>query len=53
VKAISLSSYLRGKMEREGLQLGFATVDSRKIERGIRELAVVLEKLLILIPAHT
>jgi hypothetical protein len=31
-------------MEREGLQLGFAAVDSKEIRRGVRELAIALER---------
>jgi GntR family transcriptional regulator/MocR family aminotransferase len=45
VNVIPLSRYARGKMEREGLQLGFAAVDVREIRRGVRELAVTLERL--------
>jgi GntR family transcriptional regulator/MocR family aminotransferase len=43
VEVIPLSRYTRGRMNREGLQLGFAAVDARKIERGVEELAVALE----------
>jgi GntR family transcriptional regulator / MocR family aminotransferase len=43
VDVIPLSRYSRGRMAREGLQLGFAAVDAVEIRRGVRELAVALE----------
>ena len=43
VDTIPLSWYNRGKMGREGLQLGFAAVDTREIRRGVRELAIALK----------
>jgi GntR family transcriptional regulator/MocR family aminotransferase len=43
VEVIPLSRYHRGRASREGLQLGFASVDRREIERGVRELAAALE----------
>jgi GntR family transcriptional regulator/MocR family aminotransferase len=43
VEVIPLSRYHRGRASREGLQLGFAAVDRREIERGVRELAAALE----------
>jgi GntR family transcriptional regulator / MocR family aminotransferase len=43
VDTIPLSWYNRGKMKREGLQLGFAAVDPREIRRGVRELAIALK----------
>ena len=43
VKVTPLSRYSRGKMAREGLQLGFAAVDGKEIRRGVRELAIALE----------
>src|ERR1700744_1036310 len=43
VDTIPLSWYNRGKMGREGLQLGFAAVDAREIRRGVRELAIALK----------
>jgi GntR family transcriptional regulator/MocR family aminotransferase len=45
VNVIPLSRYARGRIEREGLQLGFAAVDAREIRRGVRELAVTLGRL--------
>jgi len=42
VEVIPLSSYTRGHAAREGLQLGFAAVDPREIERGVKELALAL-----------
>ena len=41
-----VSRYSHGRMEREGLQLGFAAVDSKEIRRGVRELAIALESVL-------
>ena len=43
VEVTALSRYTRGRSTREGLQLGFAAVDPREIERGVRELAAALE----------
>jgi GntR family transcriptional regulator / MocR family aminotransferase len=43
VEVTPLSRYCRGGRAREGLQLGFAAIDSREIRRGVRELAVALE----------
>jgi GntR family transcriptional regulator/MocR family aminotransferase len=43
VEVIPLSRYTRGRVLREGLQLGFAAVDTQEIRRGVRELAVALE----------
>jgi GntR family transcriptional regulator/MocR family aminotransferase len=43
VEVIPLSRYSKGRMPREGLQLGFAAVDAREIRRGVQELAVALE----------
>jgi GntR family transcriptional regulator/MocR family aminotransferase len=39
-----LSRYSRGRMAREGLQLGFAAVEAREIRRGVEELAIALEE---------
>ena len=44
VEVMPLSRYSRGKMAREGLQLGFAAVDAREIRRGVEELAIALER---------
>ncbi len=38
-----MGRYGRGPLAREGLQLGFAAVDSAEIRRGVRELATALE----------
>jgi GntR family transcriptional regulator/MocR family aminotransferase len=43
VEVTPLSSYRIGPPGREGLQLGFAAVDTREIRRGIRELAIALQ----------
>ncbi|HEY0557611.1 MAG TPA: PLP-dependent aminotransferase family protein [Thermoanaerobaculia bacterium] len=43
VEVTALSRYHRGRVEREGLHLGFAAVDPREIRRGVEELAVALE----------
>ncbi len=43
VDVFPLSRYTRGRIAREGLQLGFAAVDAREIRRGVQELAVALE----------
>jgi len=43
VEVVPLSRYNRGRMAREGLQLGFASVDSREIRRGVHDLATALE----------
>jgi GntR family transcriptional regulator/MocR family aminotransferase len=43
VDVVPLSRYNRGRMAREGLQLGFASVDSREIQRGVQDLATALE----------
>jgi GntR family transcriptional regulator/MocR family aminotransferase len=43
VEVTSLGRYSQGRMEREGLQLGFAAVDPKEIRRGVRELAIALE----------
>ncbi len=43
VEVTPLSRYSRGRLAREGLQLGFAAVDRAEIRRGVRELATALE----------
>ncbi|MGC2448754.1 MAG: PLP-dependent aminotransferase family protein [Candidatus Sulfotelmatobacter sp.] len=43
VEVTALSRYRQGAAVREGLQLGFAAVDSKEIRRGVRELAITLE----------
>lgn len=45
VEVGALSDYALGKLEREGLQLGFAAVDTQEIKRGVRDLAIALETL--------
>ncbi|MGH9379799.1 MAG: PLP-dependent aminotransferase family protein [Thermoanaerobaculia bacterium] len=44
VEVTPVGRYSRLGMAREGLQLGFAAVDEREIRRGVRELAVALER---------
>jgi GntR family transcriptional regulator/MocR family aminotransferase len=43
VEVIRLDWYSRGRLIRDGLQLGFAAVDAREIRRGVQELAIALE----------
>jgi GntR family transcriptional regulator/MocR family aminotransferase len=43
VEVIPLSWYTRGRPRREGLQLGFAAVDTQEIRRGVQDLAIALE----------
>ncbi len=43
VEVTPLGRYSRIRLAREGLQLGFAAVDSKEIRRGVRELSVALE----------
>ena len=43
IELLALSRYCRGRVEREGLKLGFAAVEPAEIRRGVRELASVLE----------
>ena len=43
VEVIPLSWYARGNVTQQGLQLGFAAVDTREIRRGVQELAAALE----------
>jgi GntR family transcriptional regulator / MocR family aminotransferase len=42
VEVTALSRYRQGASVREGLQLGFAAVDSKEIRRGVRELTITL-----------
>jgi GntR family transcriptional regulator/MocR family aminotransferase len=42
LEVVPLSRYTRGRASREGLQLGFAAVDSREIQRGVEQLALAL-----------
>jgi GntR family transcriptional regulator/MocR family aminotransferase len=43
VEVVSLSRYAYGNFRRQGLVLGFASVDTRELQRGIEELSRVLE----------
>lgn len=43
VEVTPLNRYGKGRIAREGLQLGFAALDEKEIRRGVRELAVALE----------
>jgi GntR family transcriptional regulator/MocR family aminotransferase len=43
VEVIPLGWYTRGRAAQEGLQLGFAAVDAREIQRGVKELALALQ----------
>jgi GntR family transcriptional regulator/MocR family aminotransferase len=43
VEVTPLGRYSRGRLAREGLQLGFAAVDRAEIGRGVRGLATALE----------
>jgi GntR family transcriptional regulator/MocR family aminotransferase len=45
VEVGALSAYSLSGTEREGLQLGFAAVDSQEIRRGVRDLTAALESL--------
>jgi GntR family transcriptional regulator/MocR family aminotransferase len=51
VEVFPLSWYTQGRVAREGLQLGFAAVDTREIRRGVQDLAIGLEK--VKARAHT
>ena len=42
VEVTPLSRYARGPLARDGLQLGFAAVDTREIRRGVEDLALAL-----------
>jgi GntR family transcriptional regulator/MocR family aminotransferase len=44
VEIFPLNRYSRGRVAREGLQLGFAAVDEREIRRGVQELAIAVEE---------
>jgi len=44
VEVTPLCHYSHGGMTREGLQLGFAAMDVKEIRRGVRELAITLER---------
>jgi GntR family transcriptional regulator / MocR family aminotransferase len=43
VEVFPLSRYSRGRIAREGLQLGFAALEPREIRRGVQDLAIALE----------
>ena len=44
VDVTALGRYTRGPVRRQGLHLGFAAVDVSEIRRGVRELAIVLDR---------
>jgi hypothetical protein len=44
VEVTPLSRYSQGPLLRDGLQLGFAAVDSNEIRRGVQELSIALEQ---------
>lgn len=44
VEVTPISSYARRPLKRDGLQLGFAAVDTRELHRGVEQLARVLEQ---------
>lgn len=44
IEVTALSRYTRGRVTREGLQLGFAAVSAEEIRRGVTELAAALEE---------
>ncbi len=44
VEVFPLSRYSRGRLAREGLQLGFAAVNARELRRGVQDLAIALEE---------
>lgn len=44
VEVVSLSRYAYGSFKRQGLVLGFASVDARELRRGIEELEAVFTK---------
>jgi GntR family transcriptional regulator / MocR family aminotransferase len=45
VEVIPLSIYNRGPIRRQGLQMGFAAVNTQEIKRGVQQLAIALEEL--------
>jgi GntR family transcriptional regulator / MocR family aminotransferase len=52
VEVTPLSRYSRGRLARDGLQLGFAAVDVPEIRRGVRELARALEEVRGAVPGR-
>jgi GntR family transcriptional regulator / MocR family aminotransferase len=44
VEVIPLSFYSQGNIASNGLQLGFAAIDTREIRRGVHDLAIALEQ---------
>ncbi|HYL99414.1 MAG TPA: PLP-dependent aminotransferase family protein [Blastocatellia bacterium] len=44
VEVVALSRYSRGPLNREGLMLGFAAMDTAEIQRGVEQLGVALEQ---------
>ncbi len=47
VEVIPLSRYRHQRAVREGLQLGFAAVDESEMRRGVRELAIAIEEVMV------
>ncbi len=45
VEVEPISRYARGTLARSGLHIGFAAVDSREINRGVRDLAIAMESM--------
>lgn len=43
INVVALSSLSAGRLQREGLQLGFAAIDATEIRRGVHDLAIALE----------
>lgn len=44
VDVTPLGRYSQGRLMSEGLQLGFAAMDAKEIRRGVRDLAIALER---------
>ena len=44
VEVLPLSRYAHGKARRDGIVLGFASVDGRELRRGVEQLARALEE---------
>jgi GntR family transcriptional regulator / MocR family aminotransferase len=43
VEVVPLSRYTRGRAKQDGLQLGFAAMDTRELKRGVEQLALALK----------
>jgi GntR family transcriptional regulator / MocR family aminotransferase len=50
VEVTPLNIYSRRPMRRQGLQLGFAAVNTKEIKRGVQQLAIALEQLVRMQP---